>query len=128
MLAECDAGGEPKNIISRWLGSGEFDRLQTHWYRQLIKAICLISENEEYTIVVQSIEIIKGLQDQRCLFILTTDLTPYLFRLKTDDNKISRLLYVALTSFLDHLTIVVTREVEDAYGKNNIDNFFKDII
>ena len=49
-------------------------------------------------------------------------------RLKTDDNKISHLLYVALTSFLDHLTIVVTRELEDVYGKNYFDNFFKDII
>ena len=47
--------------------------------------------------VVRSIETVKGLEAKRCLFILSPDLAPYLFRINREDNKMSHLLYVALT-------------------------------
>ena len=78
--------------------------------------------------VVSSIESIKGLEAERCLFILTTDLAPYLFGKKTEDNKTSHLLYVALTRSLDNLTILVTKEVEAVYTKAAIVAFFNSSI
>lgn len=78
--------------------------------------------------VVSSIEIIKGREAERCLFILSTDLAPYLFREKTEDNKTSHLLYVALTRSLDHLTILVMKEVEEKYTREKIVGFFQSVI
>ena len=74
--------------------------------------------------VVSSIEIIKGREAERCLFILSPDLAPYLFREKTEDNKTSHLLYVALTRSLDYLTILVMKEVEETYTRDKILCFF----
>lgn len=54
--------------------------------------------------VVRSIETVKGLEAKRCLFILSPDLAPYLFRINREDNKMSHLLYVALTRSQDSLT------------------------
>ena len=78
--------------------------------------------------VVQSIEKIKGLEAHRCLFILTSDLAAHLFQRKTDDNKTHHLLYVALTRSMEHLTILVTNEVEEAYTRGFIDIFFRDFL
>ena len=75
-------------------------------------------------VVVRSIEIIKVLEAERCLFILTSDLAPYLFRTKTEDNKMSHLLYVALTRSKDHLTILISREVETSFSRKFIIDYF----
>lgn len=68
---------------------------------------------------------IKGLEDEKCLFILTKDLAPYLFEKKTTDNKTKHLLYVALTRSKDELAILVTREVEIDYSKEFILSFIE---
>ena len=77
-------------------------------------------------LLVNSIESIKGLEGESCLFILTTDLAPYLFGEKKEENKIKNALYVALTRSKDSLTILITKEVETLYGKSKITNFFDD--
>ena len=106
------------------------ERLATHTgklsntqYARVCEALrkkTIVSNN----ILVNSIESIKGLEGESCLFILTMDLAPYLWGEKTEENKIKNALYVALTRSKDSLTILITKEVEKLYGKSKITNFF----
>lgn len=125
MLDQFDETGAIKTIISEMISESVFDRLNKQQYAQMTTAFKELEENPMELVVVKSIEIVKGLESKRCLFILTTDLAPYLFGEKTDDNKTKHLLYVALTRSLEHLTIMITREVEDKYKRNFIVEFFK---
>lgn len=75
------------------------------------------------TILVSSIEQVKGLEGNNCLFILTTDLAAYLLGDKTNDNKCKNKLYVALTRSLNTLTIYITPDVEQKYSKQVIIEF-----
>lgn len=79
-------------------------------------------------VCINSIDSIKGMEGNNCLFILTSDLAPYLFGDKSEDNKIKHKLYVALTRSLNELTIYVTEQVEMKYGKDFIINFFSNRI
>ena len=65
--------------------------------------------------LVHSIDKVKGLEGERCLFILTTDLADYLFKIKTNQNKMMNYLYVALTRATNELTILITEKVENQY-------------
>ncbi|MCP3778704.1 UvrD-helicase domain-containing protein [Paenibacillus sp. MZ03-122A] len=81
---------------------------------------------KEEGIQVSSIDSIKGLEGNRCLFILTTDLAPYLFTEKNVSNKMTNYLYVALTRAMKELVILVTKEVEEKYNRGAIKtNFLK---
>lgn len=71
-------------------------------------------------VFVESIDKVKGLEGVKCLFILTTDLAPYLIAEKKDQNKMLNYLYVALTRAKEKLILLVTTEVEDKYGKEII--------
>ena len=51
---------------------------------------------------------------------MTTDLAAYLFRQKVEENKIKNKLYVALTRSMNKLTFLMTKTVEDKYGKDYI--------
>jgi hypothetical protein len=113
-----------------------FSKLERVLYIQLTKqdkgklagAFSLVREvSNEQGIVVNSIDSIKGLEGEKCLFLLTTDLAPYLFRENTVQNKMMNYLYVALTRSQKELMIFVTSEVEEKYGKENIDSKFKDL-
>lgn len=73
--------------------------------------------------VVSSIESIKGLEHDNCLFILTKDLFPYLIKKKTEDNRTKHLLYVALTRSKNNLTILITKEVEYSSSKQQLQKF-----
>ena len=73
---------------------------------------------------VSSIEGVKGLEGEHCLFILTSDLAAYLLGNKTDENKTKNALYVALTRSLHILTILICKEVEEEYGRPTITDFF----
>lgn len=75
-------------------------------------------------ILVNSIDSIKGLEGNDCLFIISTDLFPYLFKEKREQNKMMNYLYVALTRSMRNLTIMVTQEVEDKYGADYIEKGF----
>lgn len=76
---------------------------------------------------VRSIDSIKGLEGNNCIFILTTDLAPYLFKEKTNKNKMLNYLYVALTRSKYELLILVTKEVESRYSNNFVINKFKEL-
>ncbi|PFB76767.1 hypothetical protein CN286_19660 [Bacillus anthracis] len=78
-------------------------------------------------ILVKSIDSIKGLEGDRCLFIVTTDLASYLFGEKTDENKMLNYLYVALTRAKEELVFLVTNEVEDKYSRETVTNYFESI-
>lgn len=75
-------------------------------------------------LVINSIDSIKGLEADNCIFVLTTDLAPYLFKEKTEKNKMLNYLYVAITRSKKELLILVTREVEEKYSKDIIDSKF----
>lgn len=124
MLEAFDSGRDVSDIISGWVNGHAFDRLTNKKFAQM--ASCFQTKDREKggVPVVQSIESVKGLEAERCLFILTTDLAPYLFRERTEDNKTRHLLYVALTRSLDQLTILITKEVEKVYTRTFIDNYF----
>ena len=93
------------------------------------RIINLIPEEKEMekseVIYVSSIDIIKGQEGKKCLFILTTDLAAYLLGGKSDETVFKNKLYVALTRSTDELTIYVTPEVETKYKKEKIKNFFQ---
>ena len=124
MLKSFDNGVNKAAIINGWVNAGAFDRIKEQRYAQMAAAFKTSEDGKVDISVVPSIESVKGLEAKRCLFILTTDLAPYLFREKTEDNKTSHLLYVALTRSLDNLTILVSREVEYKYKRTKIENFF----
>ena len=128
MLAASDSGIAEPAIIAQWVNNGMFDCLTGKRYKQMESAIKAIDPVTPDIPVVSSIEIIKGREAERCLFILSPDLAPYLFRQKTEDNKTSHLLYVALTRSLDHMTIMIMREVEEIYTKDGILCFFQSVL
>lgn len=78
-------------------------------------------------LVINSIDSIKGLEADNCIFFLTTELAPYLFKEKTDENKMLNYLYVAITRSKKELLILVTREVEEKYSKDIIDSKFQSL-
>lgn len=78
-------------------------------------------------LVINSIDSIKGLEADNCIFVLTTDLAPYLLKEKTEKNKMLNYLYVAITRSKKELLILVTREVEEKYSKAIIDCKFQSL-
>lgn len=124
MLENYDQTGNPAVSILQWAKNNAFDRLSRQKYAQMASAFSMKKAEPTNVVIVKSIEIIKGLEASRCLFILTSDLAPYLFRTKTDDNKMSHLLYVALTRSKDHLTILISQDVESAFSRDYILAFF----
>lgn len=82
---------------------------------------------KEQGILVNSIDSIKGLEGDKCLFLLTTDLATYLFKENTNQNKMQNYLYVSLTRSKKILMILVTKEVEAMYSKEYIDSRFSDL-
>lgn len=124
MLQNYNNGDDTRKIISYWVDNGTFCRLTNKQFAQITSVFHSRDDDITEIPVVQSIDIVKGLEAMKCLFILTTDLAPYLFGEKTEDNKMSHLLYVALTRSLDQLVILVTKEVEDVYTRGKIEKFF----
>lgn len=76
-------------------------------------------KNESFSgIKVNSIDSVKGLEGNRCMFIVTTDIVPYLLGENVTLNKTKNYLYVALTRAREELTFLITKEVEDKYGRD----------
>lgn len=102
------------------------ERLDTTSYGRVIGLLPDVdSYSTDNVVYINSIDSIKGMEGYNCLFILTSDLAPYLFGIKSEDNKIKHKLYVALTRSLNELTIYVTEQVEIKYGKDFINKFFE---
>lgn len=128
MLMSFDKGRDISAIIFEWVKEGAFNWLPERQYAQMAAAFRTQKRMTFDIPVVQSIEAVKGLEAERCLFIFTTDLAPYLFREKRDNNRTSNLLYVALTRSLDHLSILITKEVETKYTRAKINNYFQEYL
>ena len=95
---------------------------------KLGQALDFIRENPIVDgLLVNSIDSVKGLEGERCIFILTPDLAAYLFKEKKEQNKMMNYLYVALTRSKKDLLILVTKEVENNHGKESIESSFSDI-
>lgn len=76
-------------------------------------------------ICIDEVQDIKGMEGEKCLFILTNDLAAHLFNNNTETNKTKNKLYVALTRSLNELSIYILKEVEDKYTKKRIQDFFE---
>ena len=125
MLENYDQTGNPAVSILQWAKNNAFDRLSRQKYAQMASAFSMKKAEPTNVVIVKSIEIIKGLEASRCLFILTSDLSALSIQNKeTDDNKMSHLLYVALTRSKDHLTILISQDVESAFSRDYILAFF----
>lgn len=83
--------------------------------------------SDESGVFVNSIDGIKGLEGYNCLFIVSTQLAPYLFKEVVDQNKMMNYLYVGLTRSKSNLTIMVTKEVENEFGHQYIHQQFKNL-
>lgn len=103
----------------------KLENLGSNYYASIISSIPDKIERKNDCILLNSIESIKGEEGHNCLFILTSDLASYLFGKKTEENKTKNKLYVALTRSLENLTIFITSDVENKYGKEKIISFFK---
>ena len=114
-----NSGQHAKSVIYKYVNSGVFD-FDNKRCSRIAEALSRLSNSQGGGVAVRSIEAIKGLEDTKCLFILTTDLTPYLLGDNKQDNRTKHLLYVALTRSLDELSVLVTKEVEDKYGRERI--------
>lgn len=128
MLISVGNGETPQKIINAWIEGKAFDRLSRVYYAQIASLLTAADDNMMGKPVVNSIESIKGLEDKNCLFILTTDLAPYFFGDKTDDNKTKHLLYVALTRSLDKLTMLVTAKVEERYSAEKFCSYIQNVL
>ncbi|WP_255437788.1 ATP-binding domain-containing protein [Thalassobacillus sp. CUG 92003] len=83
--------------------------------------------SDEPGVLVNSIDGIKGLEGYNCLFIVSSQLAPYLFKEVFDQNKMMNYLYVGLTRSKRNLTILVTKEVENKFGHQYIHQQFKNL-
>ncbi len=123
MLQEYSDSFNASMVVTKWINTGTFCYNPKSYAK-----MCEILDKPDITstakIQVKSIESIKGLEDDNCLFILTPAIAPYLFGDKSEDNKMKHLLYVALTRSLDNLSILVSKEVEERYTVSFIDAFF----
>lgn len=124
MIEDIDEGLDPRNIIKRYF-KGSLDKQQ---YAKIISALKKPTQKTVAVPVVSTVEGIKGQDGKNCLFILTTDLAPYLFGEKTAENKTKNKLYVALTRSLDKLSILITLEVEKKYGRQYILDYFDNLL
>lgn len=109
------------DYMSRSLGF-KFGREEWRRLNAVIDLNRLEDEDEGY--LVHSIDKVKGLEGKNCLFILTTGLTDYLFKIKNERNKMMNYVYVALTRSTKNLTLLITNEVEEKYGFEFISNWF----
>lgn len=124
ILKKYNGGQHANNIISDLIKKGIINPLNKSNYAQMISSFQNSAQTSANNPVVSSIEAVKGLEADSCLFILTTDLASYLFQDKIDDNKTKHLLYVALTRSSNNLTFLITKEVEANYNRDNIISFF----
>ena len=128
MIAAVSDGDKPRYVVNSYVQQHLFD-YDNATYARIVKALQPAAKDiSSAAIPVSSIEAIKGLESERCLFILTPDLAPYLFGQKKQDNKMKHLLYVALTRSLDNLSILITKEVEKMYSKEQFMHLEKGLL
>jgi thymidine kinase len=119
VVSLLNSGRSVKELTNICVESGTMD-YEKRRYIRIATALTYMASSRSKGVSVKSIEAVKGLEDGRCLLILTTDLAPYLTGDKVDDNRTKHLLYVALTRSRDDLSILVTREVEERYSRDQL--------
>lgn len=93
-------------------------------YYKLLEALKSESNKDKGDkIIVKSIESVKGLGEDRCLFIITPSIIPYVFGTK-EGGKVGASLYVGLTRSKRDLDILITIDSEEKFGKEKIKAFF----
>lgn len=105
------------------------EKLSKKSYATIIGTLSSNDLNDSNKLIgVSSINSIKGQEGNNCLFILTTDVAAYLFGNKKETTATKNRLYVALTRSLNDLTIYILEDVENTYGRDKIEGYFKNIL
>ena len=97
--------------------------LESNEYAKLINDLTF--EEMGKKIKVKSIDKVKGLENELCMFIIDNALLEYLFRKKSETNKEMMRLYVALTRSKSDLILVVDESSIKRKNKSQIDDEFK---
>lgn len=87
----------------------------------------LEADNSEKKIEVKSIDKIKGLENELCMFILDNAMLEYLFKKKTETNKEMMRLYVGLTRSKSDLIFVIDKLSLKKFNDKQIEKGFKDL-
>ena len=101
--------------------------LENNEYAKLINDLKI--ENKEKKLKVKSIDKIKGLENDLCMFIMDNAMLEYLFGKKQETNKEMMRLYVALTRSKSDLILVIDKpsikkftdkQIEEGFAELNI--------
>ena len=101
--------------------------LENNEYAKLINDLKI--ENKEKKLKVKSIDKIKGLENELCMFIMDNTMLEYLFGKKQETNKEMMRLYVALTRSKSDLILVIDKpsikkftdkQIEEGFAELNI--------
>lgn len=93
-------------------------------YAKIISTLSFIKEDKY---LVNTIDKIKGLEKENCLFIIDNSLLDYLFRNKIEENKERNYLYVGLTRSLGNMLLVIDTSTLKDKTKEYIDSEMKKI-
>lgn len=92
--------------------------LNSNDYAKLISSL----DNKQSGIFnILSIDKVKGLEKENCMFILDDSLLEYLFKIKTKSNKEMNYLYVGLTRSTKNLLLVIDVQNLKKFNKDFID-------
>lgn len=93
-------------------------------YAKIISSLSFMKEDKY---IVNTIDKIKGLEKENCLFIIDNSLLDYLFRNKIEENKERNYLYVGLTRSLNNMILVIDISTLKDKTRDYIDNEMKKI-
>lgn len=85
------------------------------------KLISSLDNKQNGNFNILSIDKVKGLEKENCMFILDDSLLEYLFKIKTKSNKEMNYLYVGLTRSTKNLLLVIDVQNLKKFNKDFID-------
>ena len=99
--------------------------LENNEYAKLINDLKI--ENKEKKLKVKSIDKIKGLENELCMFIMDNTMLEYLFGKKQKSNKEMMRLYVALTRSKSDLILVIDKLSIKKFTDKQIEKGFSEL-
>ena len=99
--------------------------LENNEYAKLINDLKI--ENKEKKLKVKSIDKIKGLENELCMFIMDNTMLEYLFGKKQETNKEMMRLYVALTRSKSDLILVIDKPSIKRFTDKQIEKGFSEL-
>ena len=99
--------------------------LENNEYAKLINDLKI--ENKEKKLKVKSIDKIKGLENDLCMFIMDNTMLEYLFGKKQETNKEMMRLYVALTRSKSDLILVIDKLSIKKFTDKQIEKGFSEL-